>query len=79
LTSHEFLPTYENLQQYLKSKSYRRGVEAQFDLSQYEEYLVTHKDNPHFLFCRLTGVKLPKKKTAIERHLQSKRFRNRLE
>lgn len=69
----------DNYQQYLKSKSYRKGVEGQFELKDYEEYLVTHKDNPHFLFCRLTGVKLPKKKTAIDNHVHSKRFKNRLQ
>ena len=40
---------------------------------------MSFKGNDHFLFCRLTGVKLPKKKTAIERHVKSKKFQFRLQ
>ena len=38
-----------------------------------------YRDNSHFLFCRLTGVKLPKKKTAIGRHVSCKRFQQRFQ
>jgi hypothetical protein len=77
LTNHEFLPTLANFQKYLASKSYKKGVEGKFDISEYEEYLITHKDNANFLFCRLTGLRVPKKITAIERHLRSRKFQYR--
>ena len=35
LTQHEFLPTLDNFNSYLKSKSYKKGLESQFDLSEY--------------------------------------------
>lgn len=37
------------------------------------------KRNPHFLFCRLTAAKIPNKKTAIERHVNSRKFKTRLQ
>jgi len=33
LTMHEFLPTIENFEKYLTSKSYKKGVESQIDLA----------------------------------------------
>jgi len=36
LTGHEFAPTLDNYQKYLKSKSYKKGIEGQFDISEYE-------------------------------------------
>lgn len=36
LTGHEMLPTVENYQAYLRSKSYRKGQESQFSLDNYE-------------------------------------------
>ena len=39
--------------------------------------LSTHKDNKNFLFCRLTGAKIPQKKTAINKHIESKKFQRR--
>ena len=79
LTGHEMEPTRQNFENYLKSKSYKRGVEAQFDLGPYEEILVEHKDHPKFLFCQLTGAKIPMKKTAIEKHVNGKKFLRKLE
>jgi hypothetical protein len=78
ITKHEFLPTLANFQKYIASKSYKKGVEGKFDISEYEQYLITHKDNNNFLFCRLTGLRIPKKRTAIERHISSKKFQYRL-
>ena len=54
-------------------------MEAQFDLTPYEEILVEHKDSPNFLYCQLTGAKIPKKKTAIEKHVNGKKFLKLLE
>lgn len=79
ITKHEFLPTLENFQAYLTSKSYKSGTESQFDLTAHEDYLIAHKDSKNFLFCRLTGVKLPNKKTAVERHISCRKFKLRLE
>lgn len=75
LTQHEFLPILENYQNYISSKSYKKGLESEFDISEYEDYLVPHKISQHFLFCKLTESKLPKKKTAILKHVNSKRFK----
>lgn len=77
LTGHEMIASIENYQAYLQSKSYKRGLESRFDLSEYEGILVEHKNNPHFLFCQLTGAKVPKKKTAIEKHVNGKKFQKR--
>jgi hypothetical protein len=77
LTTHEFLPSEENLIAHLTSKSYKKATEAQFDITDYKDVLSTHKDNEQFLFCRLTGAKVPKKKTAIEKHVNGKKFKAR--
>jgi hypothetical protein len=77
LTTHEFLPSEENLIAHLTSKSYKKASEAQFDITEYKNVLSTHKDNEQFLFCRLTGAKVPKKKTAIEKHVNGKKFKAR--
>ena len=80
LTKHEMQPSIENFNLYLKSKSYKKGVEAQYDISEYEEYLIPHKDNPDkLLFCQLTGAKISKKKSAIEKHVNGKKFKRILE
>ena len=36
LTNHEFQPTLDNFNNYLSSKSYKKGAEALFDISEYE-------------------------------------------
>ena len=53
-------------------------MESQYDISGYEKYLVEDKNSSRFLFCQLTGAKVSKKKTVIEKHIQGKRFQRRL-
>lgn len=43
LTGHELEPKKSNFDEYLKSKSYKRALESQFDITEYEEFLVDHK------------------------------------
>ena len=69
--------TEENYLKYLQSKSYKKGQESVFDISLYEDILVNHKGNDGYFFCQLTGVKVPKKKSAIEKHVNGKKFQRR--
>lgn len=73
------MPSESNLNAHLNSKSFKKATEAQFDITEYEDVLETHKDGENFLFCRLTGAKVPKKKTAIEKHVNGKKFKARFE
>jgi len=79
VTGHEFLPSEQNLVAHLNSKAYKKATEALFDISEYEGVLETHKEGENFLFCRLTGAKIPKKKSAIEKHVNGRRFKVRFE
>ena len=79
LTGHEMEPVLEKFKSYLNSKSYKRGLESQYDISEYEKYLVEYKNNNRFLFCQLTGAKVARKRSVIEKHVMGKKFRRRLE
>ena len=71
------LPTIENYESHIKSKSYKRAVESKFDIEEYEEIIIPHKNSEHFMFCQLTGAKLPKKKSVLIRHIEGKKFQRR--
>lgn len=79
LTGHEMEATIDNYNKYMATKSYKNGLESLYDISEYENILVEHRDHPKFLFCQLTGAKIPKRKTAIEKHVNGKKFLKKLE
>lgn len=64
---------------YLETKSYKRGLESQFDISDYELILVDFKGDPKYYYCQLTGAKVAKKKSVVEKHLKGKRFQRLFE
>lgn len=78
LTNHEMPATIENYKAHISSKSYRRAQESQFNIEEYQAILVDHKGDPKFLYCKITGFKIPKKKSAIDKHVQGKRFKKAL-
>ena len=45
----------KEFKEYLKGKAYKRGLESNFSVADYSEYLDAHFTNPKLLFCRLTG------------------------
>lgn len=79
VTGHEMMPTVEEFNSHLQGKAYKRAVEGDIQLGQYAQYLVDNKKHNNFFFCKLTGMKVPKKRTAFDRHVNGKNFRKRLE
>lgn len=57
--------TVANYQNYVQSKSYKRGAEKQYDISEYDLILVDYKGDPGFYYCQITGAKVAKKKSAV--------------
>lgn len=71
--------TVANYQNHIKSKSYKRGLEKQYDIGEYDLILVDHKADPGYYYCQLTGAKVAKKKSAVENHINGKRFKTAYE
>lgn len=47
------------------------------NIAGYERYLVDNKKDNRFFFCVLTGEKVLKKKSVVEKHLNGKRFQKK--
>ena len=70
--------TIENYKQHLQSKSYKRAQENNYNIDEYADILVEHRSDSQYLYCKITGLKVIKKKSAIEKHVKGKRFRHGL-
>lgn len=68
------MPTYEEFKAYSTGKTYRRATEDQIELGEHALYIVDNKRDSKFFFCKLTGMKLPKKNSAVQKHIQGKNF-----
>lgn len=64
----------KEFKEYLKGKAYKRGLESNFSVADYSEYLDAHFTNPKLLFCRLTGQKVVNKRSVVEKHVKGKRY-----
>lgn len=79
-TGHELVADLQYVKQYMEGKKYQKYLTMySTDYSKYEPYIVTHRDNPKFLFCNLTKVTLPKKEEVVDRHVQSRKYQAGLE
>jgi hypothetical protein len=79
ITGHELPATLDEYNKYINSKSYKRGLESQYDISEYDLIIVEHKNDPKYFYCQLTGVKIPKKKSALDKHINGKKFQRRFQ
>lgn len=72
------------LEAYAGGRAYKRALELRasesYNFAQHEPYIVPHKhrDEKHFLFCKLTNSTLPRRKDIVIGHVNGKRFRRRL-
>jgi hypothetical protein len=71
------MPIVEDFKAYLSGKAYKRAKEEQVDIKGYERFLVDNKKDARFFFCVLTGQKVLKKKSVVEKHLNGKRFQKK--
>lgn len=85
-TGMEFAPTTpcKVLEAYAAGRSYKRVVELRasegYEFAQHEPYIVKHKhrDDKHFLYCKLTDSTLPRRKEVVVGHVSGKRFQRQL-
>merc|ERR1712113_227190 len=78
-THHEIVPRLKEVKAYLEGKKYKKMREMySHDFSKYEPYIVKHTKNAKFLFCQLTQTTLPMDPVKVQKHAESKRFKERV-
>lgn len=72
------------LEAYAGGRAYKRALELRtsedYNFAQHKPFIVPHKhrDEKHFLYCKLTNSTLPRRKDTIIGHVNGKRFQRRL-
>eukprot|EP00924_Labyrinthula_sp_SR-Ha-C_P007203 augustus_masked-scaffold_8-processed-gene-12.2-mRNA-1 protein AED:0.40 eAED:0.62 QI:0/-1/0/1/-1/1/1/0/199 len=86
LTLHEFKPSIEAIQAHLKSKKFLKAKKKKDEnwyeesiFEKYEPYIVQHKIVEKCLYCTLTRSKLNKIPAQIEKHINGKQYKKKLE
>ena len=79
-TGHECLPQLDVLRAHWEGKTYRKKAAlVAYDFEQHAPHLVPHKQSKHLLYCTVTRQPVSRQPSAVEGHVNGKRFKRMLE
>ncbi|EOD33403.1 hypothetical protein EMIHUDRAFT_229737 [Emiliania huxleyi CCMP1516] len=78
-TGHECLPQLDVLRAHWEGKTYRKKAAlVAYDFEQHAPHLVPHKQSKHLLYCTVTRQPVSRQPSAVEGHVNGKRFKRML-